>query len=215
MAGGTTSRFPSSDWMISSRAGPARPSASCKSGTGNGSATSRGWSKVARTGSPHEPAPRFRVRRREAVPAGQQEIPVEHRPSALRSSIAFVAVAAAALVAYAPSFTVPFQFDDYARIADNAHLLNGGIMTGLGSLGNARVIPSATLMLNYRLGGTETTAGYHVGNFAVHLLASLAVFQLALVLCRTPRLRDSRLAAQRPPLAPPPALLFVCPPPQT
>jgi hypothetical protein len=34
----------------------------------------------------------------------------------------FGLISAAAALAYAPSFIVPFQFDDYARIIDNVPL---------------------------------------------------------------------------------------------
>ncbi len=147
--------------------------------------------------------------------AQEPATPAQNGSCALRTSFAFATAAVAALVAYLPSFAVPFQFDDYARIVDNPRLLKGGVMSRLGSLGNARFIPSATLMVNYWLGGTEATFGYHVGNFAVHLLASLGVFQLALALCRTPRLRDSALAAHRLSFAMAAALLFACHPLQT
>ena len=123
-------------------------------------------------------------------------------------------IAAAAAVAYAPSFIVPFQFDDYARIIDNAPLQAGDYWAALYWLGNSRVLPSLTILANYVVDGDQVF-GYHLVNFALHLLATLGVFVLARLLCRAPRLRGS-VAAERPLLvAGVAALVVACHPLQT
>jgi hypothetical protein len=134
--------------------------------------------------------------------------------SALRTGLALGAVCAAAAVAYIPSFAVPFQFDDYARLGDHPSLQRGGVFAALPWLGASRVVPGLTLVLNYRLGGFDPF-GFHVLNFAVHLLATLAVFALALTLCRTPRLRARWSPERALPLATAAAFLFACHPLQT
>lgn len=129
--------------------------------------------------------------------------------------LAFLLVAGAAFIAYIPSFSVPFQFDDYARLHENIQMHRGNFWKGIGWLGGgARLIPSATMLLNFNLNGEETF-GYHVVNFLVHLLATLGVFQLALELCATPALRKSSLAERRLVLATAAAFLFACHPLQT
>jgi hypothetical protein len=132
----------------------------------------------------------------------------------LRNGFALAAIAIAAAIAYAPSFAVPLQFDDEARLSHNVAMQQGAFLDALRWLGNSRVVPSITLVLNYRLGGFEPL-GYHIGNFAVHLLATLGVFTLALSLCRTPRLRDAWPPHRALLLATAASLFFACHPLQT
>jgi len=131
-----------------------------------------------------------------------------------RRWLAFAAVCVAAVIAYAPSFLVPFQFDDHSRLMDNRALQEGRLLDAVLWLGNSRVVPSLTLVWNYRLGGLDPL-GYHIVNFAVHLLATLGVFALALALCRTPRLRAACASERALLLATAAALLFACHPLQT
>ena len=118
----------------------------------------------------------------------------------------FGLVCATALLAYARSFGTPFQFDDYNVVVGNAALRLSSRHAFL-AFGRTRLVPFATLALNYAVGG-ENPFGYHVVNFAVHLAATFAVFRLALALCRTPRLRGTRLAAEPLPFAVAAAFLF-------
>lgn len=130
-----------------------------------------------------------------------------------RRGLALAAVSAAAALAYAPSFSVPFQFDDYARLGQNQALQHGQLVEALLWLGFPRVVPALTLVLNFQL-GEFNPLGYHLLNFAVHLLATAGVFELALVLCNAPRLRqrwsDSALM-----VATAAAVVFACHPLQT
>jgi len=74
---------------------------------------------------------------------------------ALRTGLAAAGVCVAAAVAYLPSFWVPFQFDDYARLHDNYSLQHGGWLEALLWLGTARIVPALTFMLNYQVSGFE------------------------------------------------------------
>ena len=126
----------------------------------------------------------------------------------------FGLVCAAAGLAYAPSFIVPFQFDDYARIIDNVPLQEGKWRAALYWLGNSRVLPSLTIIANHVAGG-DHVLGYHIVNFALHLITALGVFVLARLLCRGPRLRDSVAARQPLVVAGVAALVMACHPLQT
>jgi protein O-mannosyl-transferase len=131
-----------------------------------------------------------------------------------RGLFAAVLVAAITVIAYWPSLSVPFQFDDYARISGNMQLRAGNWTRAIGQLGGARVLPASTLVFNYWLSGDETRS-YHVVNLAVHLAATGAVFWLALLLARAPRLSASRLAGDPLFFAAAAAAFFACHPLQT
>jgi len=135
-------------------------------------------------------------------------------PAADRSDrgagLAFAAVAVITTLAYARSFASPFQFDDHGQIVGNPVLAEPSLDRLL-AYARARLLPFATLALNYRTAGEEPFA-YHLVNFAVHLLAIFAVFHLALALCRTPRLRESWLAGEAVAFATAAALIFACHP---
>jgi hypothetical protein len=128
--------------------------------------------------------------------------------------LAVALIGLAALLAYLPSFAVPFQFDDYARIGDNQALHDGRLLDAVNMLGNTRVLPSLTLIANYRASGLEPFA-YHLVNFCIHVGAALGVFALALALCRTPRLRAAWPPRRALTLATVAALLFALHPLQT
>lgn len=117
---------------------------------------------------------------------------------ARRAAAALAAVWAATLLAYLPSLAAPFQFDDWARLADNPGLQSGDLGVALGWLGAWRVLPGLTLVANYRLGGEEPF-GYHLVNLAAHLATIAAVFAVARLAAAAPRLRGSAVA--RHPLA--------------
>jgi hypothetical protein len=110
----------------------------------------------------------------------------------------------------ARSFTVPFQFDDHDQILGNSAVREPTFERLVG-WGRTRVIPFASLALNYRVGG-EDVGGYHAVNLAVHLLNCLLVFRLALVLCATPRLRDAAIGERRLLLAGAASFVFACHP---
>lgn len=121
---------------------------------------------------------------------------------------------AATALAYAPSFTGPFQFDDYARIIDNAPLQAGRWGDALAWLGASRLLPALTIAANFFLGGDDVV-GYHLVNFALHLLAGLAVFALVAQISRAPRLRATAAARHPRAAAGLAALIVLCHPLQT
>lgn len=118
------------------------------------------------------------------------------------------------LIAYAPSFLVPFQYDDYGRLTNNAALQAGEFLAALTWLGNSRLLPSLTLWFDYQLYGDDPT-GYHLLNLALHLIAACGVFALAAALCATPRLRGRWTPGGALVLATTAALLFAVHPIQT
>jgi hypothetical protein len=122
----------------------------------------------------------------------------------------FAGICAVTVLAYARSFTSPFEFDDYSAIVGSP-AIQAGTIDAILNFGRARLVPFTTLVWNYQLGG-EDPFGYHLVNVAIHLLATLAVYQLALALCRTPRLNCTWVAAQRVPLAVASAFIFACHP---
>jgi hypothetical protein len=122
----------------------------------------------------------------------------------------FRAICAATLLAYIRSFTAPFNLDDYAFVVGNPILQDPSFQSAF-KFARVRLIPFGTLFLNYWVGGEEEF-GYHVVNFVIHLLATFAVFRLALALCRSPRLQGTWFAAERLPIAAAAAAVFACHP---
>lgn len=116
---------------------------------------------------------------------------------------------AVTVVVYSRSFSGEFQFDDY-QIVDNP-IIHHPNLYGLLEWARTRILPLLTFLLNYQLSGARPFS-YHVLNFSIHLLATFAVFQLALALCRTPRLRDTELGRRSATFALSAAFLFACHP---
>ena len=117
----------------------------------------------------------------EAAPPPQMTAP---DASSRRSAwLAGTLIAVAALASYANSFHGPFILDDLPAITDNAtirHLwpLRDALSPPSdGQTVSGRPLVNLSLALNYALGG-ENVWGYHLFNFAVHLLAGLTVFGL-------------------------------------
>jgi hypothetical protein len=137
---------------------------------------------------------------------------VNARPPRVWLALALLCVTS--LIVYAPSFLVPFQFDDYGRLANNAALQAGEFLAALTWLGNSRLLPSLTLWFDYQLYGDDPT-GYHLLNLAMHLIAACGVFALAAALCATPRLRGRWTPGGALVLATVAALLFAVHPVQT
>ena len=91
-------------------------------------------------------------------------------------------IAAAALAAYANSFSGPFLFDDAPSVSQNLtirHLWpigpvlrppSNGALTVAG-----RPVVNLSLAINFALGGAHVW-GYHALNLAIHVLAGLALF---------------------------------------
>lgn len=132
------------------------------------------------------------------------------RRSPRAAYLAFGCVALAILLAYGRSFAVPYQFDDIGQILENQALRQLNLEELLG-WGRARLIPFATLALNFQAGGDDVT-GYHIVNLFVHGVATLFVFLLALTLCDTPRVQRTWVSGERLMLATAAAFVFACHP---
>jgi protein O-mannosyl-transferase len=129
-----------------------------------------------------------------------------------RTLIWYAVITATTLLAYSRSFTSPFLFDD-ANVVVNNPLLRSPFTRDFLLWARTRILPYATLSLNFTLGGKDPI-GYHAINLAIHLMTTYAVLQLGVALCRTPRLRDTPLAANPLLVALPAAFLFACHPVQ-
>ena len=102
-----------------------------------------------------------------APPSSEQ---VETRSAALGAGKGPVLLLLACLAAYFNSFSGSFVFDDHTYLLDDpavGRLLAGHMVP--------RPVVSVTLTLNYWLDGLNVR-GYHLFNFAVHLLAGLTLF---------------------------------------
>src|SRR5262252_5383689 len=90
-----------------------------------------------------------------------------------------VALIAAVTIAYANSFAGAFVFDDYPHIVAAPYLVDWS--PWLEITRTSRPFVGLTLVVNHALGGLDPR-GYHLLNLIVHLLATLALWDLA---CRT------------------------------
>ena len=111
-----------------------------------------------------------------------------------KTFFAFILIALLGLAVYSNSFRVPFQFDDNSSIVNNQVIRNLGNFTS--SLDGyhynpRRVVGYATFALNYDFGDLDPT-GYHVVNFAVHIMASFLVYLLVMLTLKTPYFKGDR-----------------------
>lgn len=148
-------------------------------------------------------------------------MPDEHATTpAWRIRLAAATLAAAALAAYARTFSAPFIFDDIPAITQNPRihdltalreLLLPGSMQGAGVGG--RPVINFSLALNYAISGTQVWS-YHVFNLLVHLGAGLALFGIVRRTFQRPVLA-ARFGASALPLAFAFALIWTLHPLQT
>ncbi len=125
----------------------------------------------------------------------------------------------ATAVAYRDSFNGPFIFDDDPCIADNPTIRHlgaiGAVLSppGGGITVTGRPVLNLSLAINYALGGTQAR-GYHLMNFAIHILAGLTLFGIVRRTLLLPSMRD-RFGAAAPYLAGAISLLWMVHPLQT
>ena len=98
------------------------------------------------------------------------------------------------VVAYLPSFHVPFVFDDVPNILLNPRVQPDTLSElpqALDARGHSRPrpIPMLTFALNYLQGGLDPT-GYHATNLLIHVLNAFLVFALVTLLARAPRVHE-------------------------
>ncbi|KKL25785.1 hypothetical protein LCGC14_2401830, partial [marine sediment metagenome] len=127
----------------------------------------------------------------------------------------------AALV-FLNTLAAPFQWDGIEFIADNPiihdldnflHPSKAAEYRWYGAFKN-RYTGYLSFALNYSLHGSSPL-GYHVFNITVHVMNSLLVFFMALLLFRSPALKDTPLAERSSAIAMWAALIFAAHPVQT
>lgn len=103
-------------------------------------------------------------------------------------------ILAAALVAYANSFSVPFLLDDLWSILSNASIrrlwpIGPVLFPSAADPVPCRPLLNLSFALNYAVGGTAV-AGYHWGNWLIHAGAGLSLFGLVRRTLRLPRMQE-------------------------
>ena len=96
------------------------------------------------------------------------------------------------LAAYSNSFRVPFQFDDYPNIVQNASIFLKDFslswfkhLVQVNYKGSIRIFAYLTFALNYYLAGLNVFS-YHVINFFIHLSSGLLLYWFLLLTFRPP-----------------------------
>jgi hypothetical protein len=139
-----------------------------------------------------------------------------------RPPVHFLLIAVLGLLAYSNTFDSPFQWDERfflernPVVKDLSYFVEPSRAKGTeyyGLLRN-RYIGLLTFALNHRLHEFDV-AGYHIFNFAVHVLNALLVYTLVVLTFRTPHLRGSSLSGSSTGIALFTALIFVSHPIQT
>lgn len=114
---------------------------------------------------------------------------------------------------YANSLSIPFIYDDFGAIVDNADIRTlwpprwALPSSAPNAPTNSRPVVALTLALNYAFGGSSAT-GYRLLNIAVHILCSWTLFAVARRSLQTPSLA-SRFNSAAPHLALACALLWL------
>jgi Flp pilus assembly protein TadD len=101
----------------------------------------------------------------------------------------------AVTIAYASSFGGAFVFDDYPHIVDAPHLVT--FSPWLEITRTSRPLVGVTLVVNYALGRLDVF-GYHLLNLIVHLLATLALWDLVRRTLRTESVPEPWRSRARP-----------------
>ena len=115
---------------------------------------------------------------------------------------AAIGIAVLTIVAYLNSFGGDFVFDDVPEIALNPameRLFPPWEAMFRGQKAPARPLPYLSFAIDTHLWG-RSPVGYHITNLVVHVVASLALFDLARLTLLSPRLRD-RWGSRAVPLA--------------
>lgn len=123
---------------------------------------------------------------------------LNERFSSRVQAIAVLIVGAFVVLAYLPSFAVPFLFDDFPNIVFNPRVQPSGfadLWMSLDARGDRdRPVAMFSFALNYLHAGFDVR-WYHAVNLAIHLVNSALLYLLVLLLARAPlspvRLRDN------------------------
>lgn len=97
--------------------------------------------------------------------------------------VGLMAISVLGLLIYSNSLSGAFVFDDRSSILNNPLIRDVNIPIIYSSY-STRFLPYLSFAFNYMVGGLEV-GGYHLFNVFIHILASLAVWRLALLVFRT------------------------------
>jgi Tfp pilus assembly protein PilF len=114
------------------------------------------------------------------------------------------------IVVYSHILHAPFVFDDYSSVVDNETIKN--LSSSLRNTSDTRYVTLLSFALNHAAGGTDPF-GYHLVNVLIHVLNAILVYYLVLVLCKSPKLADTKVSRQF--IAFSTAFIFVAHPVQT
>jgi len=134
-------------------------------------------------------------------------------PSATLTRLAPLILFAVGGLVYANSLSIPFIYDDFGAIVENADIRTlwpprwALPSSAPNAPTNSRPIVAFTLALNYTIGGSSVT-GYRLLNIAVHILCACALFAVARRTLQFPSLA-SRFGPVAPHLALACALLWL------
>jgi len=110
--------------------------------------------------------------------------------STTRNALGLALACGLIVLAYVPSFSVPFVFDDAPNIVFNQKVQPetlGELWQSLDARGERdRPVAMFTFALNYLYGGLDTDS-YHAVNLAIHLANTALLFLLLVLLTRAPR----------------------------
>jgi tetratricopeptide (TPR) repeat protein len=142
--------------------------------------------------------------------------------SLTKTYIHILVITVVVFLAYANTFHVPFQWDEYDFIQENplikdlGYFLSPGHAKGMEQYGafKGRYIGYLTFALNYAWGGLDVM-GYHIFNLVIHTMNAFLVYFLVLLTFRTRFLEDCFMKERASGIALLSSLLFAVHPVQT
>ena len=93
----------------------------------------------------------------------------------IKDTFSFAVIAIMGVLVYSNTLNVPWYFDDFPNIVQNAGIRN--LETTFQNLGLARSVGNLTFALNFHFNGLSLP-GYHIVNICIHIFASCLVFLL-------------------------------------
>lgn len=125
--------------------------------------------------------------------------------------IVYGVIAAAALISYCDSFTVPFLLDDFGSISNNYAIHKLFDFAALWKFYANRIVLYFTLSINYAIhdNGVE---GYHVTNLMIHILNGILFYLILKRMLTLPYFKGKLLSRYSMPVSLISAVLFVCHP---
>ena len=109
---------------------------------------------------------------------------------------------------YSNSFDCSFQFDDETNITEQPLIRNFWDFQSWWNMQSTRQLAFGSFALTYLFFGYDVW-GWHLFNLVIHLVTTLAVWRLAILLFRTPAIRNLPIATQASSLALAAGFLFV------